>query len=106
MKREELINLCYKYLADAFDRGTKCSPFDANNSEYELPALHLKIAPNLVDEILLLHPLPDEKEECNNNLLEKSICLECRRQYPKCKIRRRCHVIKCDDFEPYKSNQP
>ena len=62
MKKQELINICYKYLAGAFDRGLCCNPFDANNSECELPALHLKVAPNLVDEILLLHPLPEDNE--------------------------------------------
>ncbi len=30
----------------------------------------------------------------------KSICLECRKEYPMCKVRRRCHVIQCDDFLP------
>jgi hypothetical protein len=31
----------------------------------------------------------------------ESICLDCRKEYPKCKIRRRCRVIECDDFLPY-----
>lgn len=43
-----------------------------------------------------------EKEEV------MAICLDCRTQYPKCKIRRRCKVVQCDDFMPYNksSGQP
>jgi hypothetical protein len=33
--------------------------------------------------------------------IAESICLNCRKEYPKCKIRRRCTVIECDDFSPY-----
>ena len=71
MKKQELINICYKYLAGAFDRGLCCNRFDADNSN-ELLSLHLKVAPDLVDELLSLQvPVPDEKEgdEINPYLL-------------------------------------
>ena len=44
--------------------------------------------------------LKDFKEDCTTIEI-KSVCLDCRKQYPKCKIMRRCLVIKCDDQLPY-----
>jgi len=69
MKKQELINICYKYLAGAFDRGLCCNRFDADNSN-ELLSLHLKVAPDLVDELLSLQvPVPDgENNEVKSDL--------------------------------------
>ena len=33
--------------------------------------------------------------------MPEAICIKCRKVYPKCKIRRRCWVIQCDDFLPF-----
>ena len=49
---KEIKDICYKYLKSAFERGLKSSPFDADNSEYHLPALDLKVAPEMTKEIL------------------------------------------------------
>jgi len=49
---EKLKKICYKYLSKEFDNGTKCSPFDANNSEFELPRIDLSVVPEMVREIM------------------------------------------------------
>ena len=49
---EEIKKICYKYLVGAFERSLKSSPMDANNSEFHLPALGLKVAPEMTKEIL------------------------------------------------------
>ena len=49
---EQLKTICYKYLSKEFGNGTKCSPFDANNSEFELPRIDYSVVPEMVKEIL------------------------------------------------------
>lgn len=54
--------LIFKYLREAFESGTKCSPTDANNSEFELPRLYHDVTPRLISEIAELEQQKQNKE--------------------------------------------
>jgi len=58
-KREQIIEIAYKALFEAFTVGTKESAFSAENSEYWSPHFEYDIAPKIADTILAL----DEQKE-------------------------------------------
>ena len=60
-KREQIIEIAYKALFEAFTVGTKESAFSAENSEYWSPHFEYDIAPKIADAILALEP--DLKDE-------------------------------------------
>ena len=51
VKKEDAIRIITKHLTKAFEDGTHQSPYDANNSEYWLPHLNLKVAPEIYKEL-------------------------------------------------------
>ena len=51
MNKEELKNICSRWLWKAFETGTKQDPFSADNSEYWHPAIDLKWSKDMAEAI-------------------------------------------------------
>jgi hypothetical protein len=71
-KREQIIEIVYKALFDAFSAGTKESAFSVDNSEYWSPHFEYDVAPKVTDAILAI----EAEDDAIRRLAPK--CTSCR----------------------------
>ena len=68
----ELKALCNKWLVKAFNLGLKSDPFDANNSEFNLPMIDFKWSKEMAEEISRAPLTEDVVEEIMGDIEKRA----------------------------------